>query len=42
VFGGVRGLGGFTIMGSGEVALILDVPRLMQQIGSREVSAAGQ
>lgn len=42
VFGGVQGLGGFTIMGSGEVALILDVPRLMQQVGNRETSAAGQ
>ena len=36
VFGNARGFGGFTIMGSGEVALILDVPRLMQQVGSRE------
>ncbi|MFA6014785.1 MAG: chemotaxis protein CheA [Gallionellaceae bacterium] len=43
VFGSARGFGGFTIMGSGEVALILDVPRLMQQVSnSREVSAAGQ
>lgn len=39
VFGGARGLGGFTIMGSGEVALILDVPRLMQQVNSREQQA---
>jgi two-component system chemotaxis sensor kinase CheA len=37
MFGGVRGLGGFTIMGSGEVALILDVPRLVQQVGNREL-----
>ena len=42
VFGGARGFGGFTIMGSGEVALILDVPRLMQQVSNREVSVAGQ
>jgi len=42
VFGSVRGLGGFTIMGSGEVALILDVPRLMQQVGGKEVSIAGK
>ncbi len=42
VFGGARGLGGFTILGSGEVALILDVPRLMQQVASRETAAAGQ
>ncbi|HEX5363302.1 MAG TPA: chemotaxis protein CheA, partial [Gallionella sp.] len=41
VFGGARGFGGFTIMGSGEVALILDVPRLMQQVSNRE-TAAGQ
>ena len=40
VFGSVRGLGGFTIMGSGEVALILDVPRLMQQVTSREATVA--
>jgi len=40
IFGGARGLGGFTIMGSGEVALILDVPRLMQQVSSREVAIA--
>jgi two-component system chemotaxis sensor kinase CheA len=42
VFGGARGFGGFTIMGSGEVALILDVPRLMQQVSNRDVSVAGQ
>ncbi|MEW6563647.1 MAG: chemotaxis protein CheA [Pseudomonadota bacterium] len=39
MFGGVRGIGGFTILGSGEVALILDVPRLMQQAGSSEQQA---
>ncbi len=38
VFGGVQGLGGFTILGSGDVALILDVPRLMQQLGSHEAT----
>lgn len=43
VFGGARGFGGFTIMGSGEVALILDVPRLMQQVSnSREIQTAAQ
>jgi two-component system chemotaxis sensor kinase CheA len=43
VFGRVRGLGGFTILGSGSVALILDVPSLMQQVGVREQKvAAGQ
>ncbi len=36
MFGGVRGIGGFTILGSGEVALILDVQRLVQQAGDRE------
>ena len=36
VFGGVRGIGGFTILGSGEVALILDVQRLVQQATDRE------
>jgi two-component system chemotaxis sensor kinase CheA len=40
VFGGARGFGGFTIMGSGEVALILDVPRLMQQVTNRETVSA--
>jgi two-component system chemotaxis sensor kinase CheA len=40
VFGNVRGLGGFTIMGNGEVALILDVPRLMQQVATKEPSLA--
>ncbi|MHB1100850.1 MAG: chemotaxis protein CheA, partial [Burkholderiales bacterium] len=37
VFGGVRGIGGFTILGSGEVALILDVQRLVQQATEREL-----
>lgn len=32
VFSQVRGIGGFTILGSGEVALILDVSGLMKQI----------
>lgn len=40
VFGSARGFGGFTIMGSGEVALILDVPRLMQQVNNRETVSA--
>ena len=40
VFGGVRGIGGFTILGSGEVALILDVQRLVQQAGNREQKVA--
>lgn len=41
VFGGVRGIGGFTILGSGEVALILDVQRLVQQAGDREQRVTG-
>jgi two-component system chemotaxis sensor kinase CheA len=32
VFARIRGIGGFTILGSGEVALILDVPGLMGQV----------
>jgi len=32
VFNLIRGIGGFTILGSGEVALILDVPGLMRQV----------
>ena len=31
VFGHIKGIGGFTILGSGNVALILDVPRMMEQ-----------
>lgn len=40
MFGGVRGIGGFTILGSGEVALILDVQRLMQQENGRDQNMA--
>lgn len=32
VFSQIKGVGGFTILGSGEVALILDVPGLMNQV----------
>jgi two-component system chemotaxis sensor kinase CheA len=32
VFHQTQGLGGFTILGSGEVALVLDVPGLMKQV----------
>jgi two-component system chemotaxis sensor kinase CheA len=31
VFSQIKGIGGFTILGSGDVALILDIPRLMRQ-----------
>lgn len=42
VFNKVSGIGGSTILGSGDVALILDVPGLMQQVTSRELSVAVQ
>lgn len=32
LFNGEKGIGGFTILGNGEVALIVDVPGLMNQI----------
>ncbi|MEW5903330.1 MAG: chemotaxis protein CheW, partial [Pseudomonadota bacterium] len=35
IFSHVNGIGGSTILGSGEVALILDVPRLVQQVAAR-------
>jgi two-component system chemotaxis sensor kinase CheA len=35
IFSHVNGIGGSTILGSGEVALILDVPRLVQQVADR-------
>jgi two-component system chemotaxis sensor kinase CheA len=41
VFNKVSGIGGSTILGSGDVALILDVPGLMGQVSSRELSIAG-
>ncbi|MDO8312856.1 MAG: chemotaxis protein CheW [Sideroxyarcus sp.] len=41
VFNQVGGIGGFTILGSGEVALIIDVPGLMGQVAGREMSVAG-
>ena len=36
VFTLIQGIGGFTILGSGEVALILDVPGLMKQVMTGE------
>ena len=42
MFGGVKGIGGFTILGSGEVALILDVQRLLQQAEEREQKNSGK
>ena len=45
VFRKTNGIGGFTILGSGEVALILDVPGLMKQVtkagAGRDLAAAG-
>ncbi|HWQ10208.1 MAG TPA: chemotaxis protein CheW, partial [Holophaga sp.] len=35
IFKHVRGVGGSTILGSGEVALILDVPQLIQLASSQ-------
>lgn len=35
IFKQVKGIGGSTILGSGEVALILDVPRLVQMVASQ-------
>ena len=35
IFSHVNGIGGSTILGSGEVALILDVPRLVQQVADQ-------
>jgi len=39
VFNLIQGIGGFTILGSGEVALILDVPGLMRQVMTGEEPA---
>ncbi len=36
LFSHIRGIGGSTILGSGEVALILDVPALIQRTSERE------
>ena len=37
VFNGLDGISGFTILGSGNVALILDVPGLVRRVTSREI-----
>jgi two-component system, chemotaxis family, sensor kinase CheA len=39
MFGGVKCISGSTILGSGDVALILDVPALVQEAGRAAVSA---
>lgn len=38
IFGTIRGVSGSTILGSGKVALILDIPSLIQHAAEREVS----
>ncbi|HUW26952.1 MAG TPA: chemotaxis protein CheA [Gallionella sp.] len=40
VFDRISGIGGFTILGSGEVALIIDVPGLVGQSTAREIQQA--
>lgn len=41
LFSALRGVSGSTILGSGEIALILDVPGLMKLAGSAGTAAAG-
>jgi two-component system chemotaxis sensor kinase CheA len=41
VFSRTQGIGGFTILGSGEVALILDVPSLIQHAAQKETELTG-
>jgi two-component system chemotaxis sensor kinase CheA len=36
VFNGLEGISGFTILGNGNVALILDVPGLVRRVAGRE------
>ncbi|WP_413795332.1 MULTISPECIES: chemotaxis protein CheA [unclassified Pseudomonas] len=36
IFGTAHGLGGFTILGNGAVALILDIPKLLGQVASQQ------
>jgi two-component system chemotaxis sensor kinase CheA len=42
VFNGMEGISGFTILGSGHVALILDVPGLVRRVAGREVRRNAQ
>lgn len=42
LFGGLKGIGGSTILGSGEVALILDVPALVKQTTDLEAKSAAK
>ena len=41
VFQNLKGVSGSTILGSGEVALILDVPGLIQKAAAREATSGG-
>ncbi len=41
VFQHLKGISGATILGSGEVAMIVDVPALIQQVAARAANAAG-
>jgi two-component system chemotaxis sensor kinase CheA len=41
VFAGLQGLGGFTILGSGRVALILDVPNLISRVSKQDGRRSG-
>jgi two-component system chemotaxis sensor kinase CheA len=36
VFNGLQGISGFTILGSGQVALILDIPGLVRRVVGRD------
>lgn len=42
VFSRIKGISGSTILGTGEVALILDVPSLIQQAAARDAGLNGQ
>lgn len=41
LFGELKGFSGFTILGGGDVALIFDVPALIQKVGGREGALPG-
>ena len=42
LFAGLKSVSGSTILGSGQVALILDVPSLIREACSHEHSAVGE
>jgi two-component system chemotaxis sensor kinase CheA len=41
LFGQVPGIGGSTILGNGDIALILDVPALIERAGQLSSAKAG-